>query len=119
MKLRPRVNPGSVAIVFTSPVSIETVASEPLPDSKIQSFLLCHLGEWGIDKPLQITLFVTVSIITPATPFFSRQPNFVLVCERALTYLGMELTIAMPLRWQRSSGARSVIHDGFHTGWKL
>ena len=85
MKLSPRVKPGKVAIVVTSPVSTETVASDPLPDSRIQSFPSYQRGECGIARPSVTTLFETVSIITPATPFFSRQPILVLVCERALT----------------------------------
>ena len=60
-----------------------------------------------------------MSIKTPPVALFSRHAPAASVVPSAVTNRGRPSTTAMPLRWQRSSGTRSLTNQGRQTGGKL
>jgi hypothetical protein len=76
-------------------------------------------GECGMDRPDSTTSLLSTSMITPPLRRCSRQPSAASDRPIEVTYFGLPSSIAMPLRWLRSSAASLEICFGFQMGAKL
>src|SRR6478672_4020345 len=93
--------------------------SSPVPEFRNQSLSRYHRTLCGIESPRSTTSPDGTLMMIPPLALVSRHLPASFVWPRAVTYFGFPSTSAMLLRWQRSSGANSVINGGFQRLRKL